>query len=41
MLDNDKLYAIGMMTTRQARKRVTEDDVTANEVIPMVPLLKE
>lgn len=41
MLDNDKLYAIGMMAARQARKRVTEDDVTANEVISMVPLLKE
>ena len=41
MLNKDKLYAVGMMAARQARARVKENDVAANEVIDMAVLLKE
>ena len=38
---NDKFYAIGMMVASLARNKVTEDNATANEVIALMPLLKD
>lgn len=41
MFDSDKLKAIGRLMARTARARAVEEDVTADEVIEIAPLLKK
>lgn len=41
MLNLEKFKAVGMMAARQAREKAVSEDVAANEVISMTPLLKE
>ena len=41
MLNKDVMRAVGLMLARQARNRVMESDVEANEIIDLAPLLEE